>query len=426
MNLKTFGHATLSFDNGDKPILITDPWLIGSSYWRSWWLQHYPSQSELDYLKTTENIFLSHEHWDHAHFPSLKKLFLKKKIFIPTFNSKKLRDSLLDYNFNVTELAPNKWYNFDKLRVMIITTYSEDSIMLFVYKNYLVLNNNDAKPSKQMVKRILNFKDDNKLKLLILQSYSPASIVNSFRDTNKNVISMKNKIDYVNYIKNICKILKADYFLPFASHAIFSRPDSEWANSHKVTNEDLNKDWNVDTKLLKSYTSLNLDNETTQNNVINFNLSKKMSELANTEFNENLNYDYKLNDLNYFSNITKPVRFFLALIYPRGLNFKFDENFYIFNFFKNSFSMSKKKTSHYFEIPVKTFCESSKYFNFTDVGAAFLLKIIVKNKINIFQTYLLFLFLSYSEKGYFSNFKMFFNLFGLIKIHFFPKKIQHL
>ena len=423
MNLKTYGHATLSFDNDSKPILITDPWLVGSSYWRSWWLQHYPNETELDYLKSTQNIFISHEHWDHAHFPSLKKFFSEKKIFIPTFNSKKLRDTLLNYNFDVTELRPNEWYKFDKIKVMIITTYSEDSIMLFVYKDYLVLNNNDAKPSKKIVKKILDFKEANSLKLIILQSYSPASIVNSFRDVNKNVISIKNKIDYVNYIKNICKVLKANYFLPFASHAIFSRPDSEWANSHKVTNEDLNKDWDLKTKLLKSYTSLNLDDGTIRNNVTNFSLSKRMEELAKIEFNENLSYEFKLNDLNYFSNITKPVRFFLMFIYPKGLHFKFNETYYVFNLLKSSFSISKKIPTHYFEIPVKTFCESSKYFNFTDVGAAFLLKIIVKNKINIFQTYLLFLFLSYSEKGYFSNFKMFVNLFGLLKIHFFPKKI---
>ena len=40
MNLKTYGHATLSLENDEKPILITDPWLIGSCYWRSWW--NYP------------------------------------------------------------------------------------------------------------------------------------------------------------------------------------------------------------------------------------------------------------------------------------------------------------------------------------------------------------------------------------------------
>ncbi|CAN5285419.1 hypothetical protein BH20ACI1_BH20ACI1_05520 [soil metagenome] len=40
---KTLGHATLLlFENG-KPLIATDPWLIGSAYWRSWWLEKYPT-----------------------------------------------------------------------------------------------------------------------------------------------------------------------------------------------------------------------------------------------------------------------------------------------------------------------------------------------------------------------------------------------
>jgi len=423
MNLKTYGHATLSFEKDEKPILITDPWLIGSCYWRSWWLQHYPNELELDKLKNTKNIFLTHEHWDHAHFPSLKKHFSEKKIYIPDFNSKKLRDSLLDFNFDVTELKPDSWYEFDDIKVRFITTYSDDSIVLFVYKNYLILNNNDAKPSKKITKKILDYKKKNNLILIVLQSYSSASIVNSFRDNNKNVVSIKSKIHYVNYIQNMCKLLNANYFIPFASHAIFSRPDSKWANNHKVTYEDLNKNWNLKTSLLENYTSFNFDNGTYFNNISKYSTSTKMNELANTEFNSNLNYNYTLNDLNYFSNITKPVRLFLMFLYPKGLHFKFNKTFYIFNFLKNRFNKSSLIPSHYFEMPVKIFCESSKNFNFTDTGTSFVLKIFIKNKINIYQAYLLFIFLTYSEKGYFSNFRMFFNQLVLLKKNFFPKKI---
>src|SRR5579863_6400003 len=49
--LKTLGHASIAlYRDGDAPLLLTDPWLIGSVYWRSWWLQNYPSEPELDWL----------------------------------------------------------------------------------------------------------------------------------------------------------------------------------------------------------------------------------------------------------------------------------------------------------------------------------------------------------------------------------------
>ena len=51
LKLRTMGHATLALYRGDaSPLLLTDPWLIGSVYWRSWWLQNYPSEAELDWL----------------------------------------------------------------------------------------------------------------------------------------------------------------------------------------------------------------------------------------------------------------------------------------------------------------------------------------------------------------------------------------
>ena len=91
MILKTYGHATLSLGQGDKPIVITDPWLLGSCYWRSWWLQHYPSDMDLSVLSNTDFIFLTHEHWDHAHFPTLRKYFLNKKYLYQHLIQKDLR-----------------------------------------------------------------------------------------------------------------------------------------------------------------------------------------------------------------------------------------------------------------------------------------------------------------------------------------------
>ncbi len=34
--LKTIGHATLIVLEDGKPLIATDPWLMGSALWRSW------------------------------------------------------------------------------------------------------------------------------------------------------------------------------------------------------------------------------------------------------------------------------------------------------------------------------------------------------------------------------------------------------
>merc|ERR1712224_399028 len=124
--------------------------------------------------------------------------------------------------------------------------------------NALVVNLNDAKPSKSLLKWILKVvKKINKYTVL-LSSYSPASIVNSFRRNGKE-LSIKTKKDYVDYLNKVCKIIRPDIFIPFASQVVFQRDDSKWANEHKVRYSDLEKYWDSETKLLRPYSTINLD-----------------------------------------------------------------------------------------------------------------------------------------------------------------------
>ena len=61
--------------------------------------------------------------------------------------------------------------------------------------------------------------------LSFLSSYSPASIVNSFRKSGEE-LSIKSKVDYVNYLNDVCNLIKPKIFIPFASQVIFKRDDS--------------------------------------------------------------------------------------------------------------------------------------------------------------------------------------------------------
>ena len=422
MNLKSYGHATLSLEYEGKPIIITDPWLIGSCYWRSWWLQHYPSQTDLSVLSRADNIFLTHEHWDHAHFPTLKKYFQNKKILIPKFNSKRLRDAL-KISFKVEEINPNEWIDLKGFSYMSIPLYNDDSILLIKYENYLICNINDSKPTPQIINKILEFKKLNNLDIILMQSYAPASINNSFRKLNAKKIIIKSKNDYVNYVMKICQKLDAKYFVPFASQAVFSRPDSKWANDFKISWNDLNNLWNIKTILLKSYIDFNLDNEKYDTYVNHYVKSEKMEALSNLKYNKNKNIEINYNDFEYFTKIVNPVRFILYFIYPTGINFNLSGDYYKYFFLKKKFIKIENKPKNYLEMPVNEFIESNKNYQFTDLGTSFVMKIYITSKINILQTYLLFIFLTFSEKGYFSNYKNFFKQIILIFRNFFPKKI---
>ena len=75
LKARTLGHASLAlYRQAESPLLLTDPWLVGSVYWRSWWLQNYPSDDEIDWLATGAHVYVTHEHPDHFHMPSIRRL----------------------------------------------------------------------------------------------------------------------------------------------------------------------------------------------------------------------------------------------------------------------------------------------------------------------------------------------------------------
>ena len=82
MKFTILSHAGISIEHNGVH-LITDPWLVGSCYWRSWW--NFPeAQPEILSKIQPDYIYLTHLHWDHFHGPSLQKFFDPgTKIIVP-------------------------------------------------------------------------------------------------------------------------------------------------------------------------------------------------------------------------------------------------------------------------------------------------------------------------------------------------------
>ena len=69
---------------------------------------------------------------------------------------------------------------------------------------------------------------------------------------------MKPARHYVDYVCRLCDTLAADFFVPFASQAVFERPDSCWANDYRTSYDDLRRYWRSGARLLPPYTMLDL------------------------------------------------------------------------------------------------------------------------------------------------------------------------
>jgi hypothetical protein len=257
--LRTLGHACLAvYREGDDPLLITDPWLVGSVYWRSWWLQNYPTAEELDWLSNSGRVYITHEHPDHFHMPTIRRLGNSPLYLFPALAEQGYLDYMGRHGYRAEAVTPLQWHAIGAgVSILSIPVWNDDSLLLIDTPGALILNFNDAKPPPPVIKAIRRAADRIGKPRIVLCSYSPASCINSFID-DAGIVSLKAPRRYVEEVCRLCERLAADFYLPFASQAVFERPDSRWANEHRTSYDDLRLYWQSPTRLMPPYTTLDL------------------------------------------------------------------------------------------------------------------------------------------------------------------------
>jgi len=154
MKFTIIGHACLFIEAGRETILV-DPWLSGSCYWRSWW--HFPPNTGIrpEFLNP-DYIYLSHHHFDHFHYPSLR-ISRKARVLIPRFGVDVMRFELTSLGFSdVTEMAHGVPMNLPSGARLASWQYGPDDSALVVERGVFVLADlNDCKISGASVRTLL-------------------------------------------------------------------------------------------------------------------------------------------------------------------------------------------------------------------------------------------------------------------------------
>jgi hypothetical protein len=241
-----------------RPIVATDPWLIGSTYWRSWWLEAYPTSEEIELVRMAREVYITHSHPDHFHFPSLRRLG-RVHTAHPYFPKYEIPGFLQKHEYPVRVLDPWKWYPITaNIRTASIPSPINDSFLLVDTPDTTVVNVNDCVHSPSLLRCIRDRMLIPGKPVVVLRSYSPASLNNSILRGDQRG-SLKTKRDYVATAREAAETLRASHFVPFASQVFFGRTDSRWANEYKVTFEDLQTNWGSDTiTLCKPFVEMDL------------------------------------------------------------------------------------------------------------------------------------------------------------------------
>lgn len=240
------GHACLYVEYKSVRLLI-DPWLYGSTYWRSWW--NYPKVKEnlLEKIKPT-HIYITHLHWDHFHGPSLRKFEkYQPTIMLPFSCTKRMKvDVKRDFRFkNILELRHARNYyigtEFKVTSYQFNPTIIDTSIVLDV-NGIKILNANDVKvfgfSLDQIIKRHGDFD-------FVLRSHSSAiQIPNCIVNFDSHGLT-RSQDDYSEEFIYFAKKVKAKYAIPFASSHIYLHRNSieynKFYNYPKLVKEKIKK-----------------------------------------------------------------------------------------------------------------------------------------------------------------------------------------
>ena len=105
MKFTVIGHSCLRIETSGPTILV-DPWLLGSCYWRSWW--HYPAIGELPpEVLAPDYVALSHHHFDHFHFPSMRTIDKRAHVLVPKFGVDQLAGEVRGLGFDHVDELPH-------------------------------------------------------------------------------------------------------------------------------------------------------------------------------------------------------------------------------------------------------------------------------------------------------------------------------
>ena len=102
--VELISHASVLISIGGLKIL-TDPWFVGTAFNEGWSLDPSPNFDTIkDKLADVDIVWISHEHPDHLHFPTLKLIreFLPQRVRIAfqETNSDKVFDALRKLGYN--------------------------------------------------------------------------------------------------------------------------------------------------------------------------------------------------------------------------------------------------------------------------------------------------------------------------------------
>ncbi len=229
MKIKFVSQASLLIETTDCKIL-TDPWYMGTAFNDAWKLFPAPNWNN-SMLDEIQYLWISHEHPDHFHIPTLKSFpqdFKDRVILLfQKNNTDKMPNAFKRLGFkNVRTFNNRTIYPLtDQTSIYISQIGQMDSSLAVINAGTTILNLNDCEANSVDCK---NFKSDLGKISMVFNQFSMAGY-NGFYDYEKHLPETAATI--VNNMLENHRDLGVDVTVPFASNIYFCTEDNKYMNN---------------------------------------------------------------------------------------------------------------------------------------------------------------------------------------------------
>jgi UDP-MurNAc hydroxylase len=232
MKFTIVGHACLFIETGVETILV-DPWLSGSCYWRSWW--HFPPNTPIrEEFLNPDYVYLSHHHFDHFHYPSLRRISRTARVLIPRFGVDVMLHELAELGFNdVTEVEHGSVLKLPGGTRVASCQYGPDDSAFVVERDGVVLADlNDCKITGASARPLLRTFGP---PTFFFKSHSFAQAYpNCYNFADPADAQYMTREDFVATFIAEVREMRPKYAVPFASMVAFLHPESRPCNQYAV------------------------------------------------------------------------------------------------------------------------------------------------------------------------------------------------
>tara|TARA_B100000886_G_scaffold42576_1_gene26115 strand:- start:764 stop:2218 length:1455 start_codon:yes stop_codon:yes gene_type:complete len=277
-NLFVHGHSCCEL-RSENFSLICDPWLLGSAYWRSWW--NFPKVESLDSLIKIWNnqkniyVYLTHQHWDHFHGPTLRKIYREckhVKFLIPQTPEFRIKKDLLEVipYAEIIELVHAKRYLLNK-RINILSfqtgPITADSALAIFNDKFCILNMNDSKIMPISLKHLKNIIPTPDISLRSHSSANSRCCKRDLSGLKRLDIIDKTRLEYTTEFLDSCYTFNTKIAIPFASNMVHLHEETEKYNAFSNFSDYVEKDFltlnknypNMDCKMILPGEKINLN-----------------------------------------------------------------------------------------------------------------------------------------------------------------------